>query len=168
MPLAREIKKTKPFDSLEQEVFLNLQRTADALMRGVADLLKPAGLSPTQYNVLRILRGVIDEPDSDGSLACQEIGQRMITRDPDITRLLDRLESRGWIARQRSKSDRRVIEARITAEGLKLLKSLDHPIRELHLRQLAHLGRTRLKGMSELLETARRSPDAGQMSVTTE
>jgi DNA-binding MarR family transcriptional regulator len=155
MSLAREIKKGKPFDTIEQEVFLNLQRTADALMRDVANLLKPAGLSPTQYNVLRILRGAIDESGGDGSLACNKIGDRMITRDPDITRLLDRLEARGWIARQRSKSDRRVIEARITADGLKLLKSLDDSVRKLHVEQLGHLGRAKLKAMIEFLEAAR-------------
>ena len=96
----REIKPRKPFHRVEDEAFVNIQRTADALMQGLATALKPTGLSPTQYNVLRILRGA--EPDG---LACREIADRMITRDPDITRLLDRMENHGWITRQRQQED---------------------------------------------------------------
>src|SRR6476661_884936 len=134
-----EIKKTRPFASVEQEVFLNIQKTADCLMAEVTEFLKPHGISPTQYNVLRILRGEgagccaggHADPSAKG-LACREIGQRMITRDPDMTRLLDRLEDRGLIARARDSADRRVVTSRITEQGLKLLAALDEPVLDLH------------------------------------
>src|SRR3954454_21117537 len=114
--LKDEIGKAKPFESVEQEVFLNLLRTADALMAEVTEFLKPHGVSPTQYNVLRILRGAgagccgggHADPGTRG-LACREVGERMITRDPDMTRLLDRLEDRGFIVRERDRKDRRMI-----------------------------------------------------------
>lgn len=129
---------------------MNLQRTADALLRGVEELLKPAGLTPSQYNVLRILRGAGPE-----GLACGEIAARMLTRDPDMTRLLDRLDKRGLVSRARGTSDRRVVVTRITSAGLKLLAALDEPLEELHKKQLQHLGRDRLKQLSALLEQAR-------------
>ncbi|MBI4737736.1 MAG: MarR family transcriptional regulator [candidate division NC10 bacterium] len=135
---------------MEGEAFVNLLRTADALMQGVAATLKSAGLSPAQYNVLRILRGA--GPDG---LACREIGERMITRDPDITRLLDRLEERGLVTRSRDRADRRVITTRIADKGLRILKDLDRPIEELHVDQLGHLGEQRLRSLITLLEAAR-------------
>jgi DNA-binding MarR family transcriptional regulator len=110
--LQTEIQQTKPFESFEEETFLNLQRTAEALMHGLEAGLKPAGLSPNQYNVLRILRGAGAE-----GLACGGIAERMVTRDPDMTRLLDRLEARGLVMRARDRADRRVITVRITPEG---------------------------------------------------
>jgi len=146
----REIRQRKPFRRIEDEAFVNLQRTADALLQGVAAALKPVGLSPAQYNVLRILRGA--GPDG---LACRQIGERMITRDPDITRLLDRLEVRGLVTRNRDRADRRVITTRITEKGLRLLKDLDGPIEHLHVEQLGHLGDQRLRSLIELLEVAR-------------
>src|SRR5277367_4833599 len=103
--LREEIGKTGPFASLEEEVMLSLLRTADRLMRSSENALRPAGLTPTQYNALRILRGM-----SPQGLACQEIARRMITRDADLTRLLDRLETRGLIHRQRQTDDRRVVQ----------------------------------------------------------
>src|SRR3954467_10234095 len=115
--LAKEIHQTRPFSSVEQEVFLNVLRTADVLTYRLEAFLKPFGLSPTQYNVLRILRGAGDE-----GLACGRIAERMITRDPDITRLLDRLEKRNLIRRARQTDDRRVVKGFITAEGSALLK----------------------------------------------
>ena len=130
--------------------FLNLQRTADALMQGVEATLKPFGLSPTQYNVLRILRGAGPE-----GLACRQIGERMLTRDPDITRLLDRLEARKLVTRSREQKDRRVLTTRITAAGLEILKQLDAPIAQVHRKQLGHLGEARLRTLSSLLELAR-------------
>lgn len=146
----REIRQKKPFRRMEGEAFVNLLRTADALMQGVAATLKSAGLSPAQYNVLRILRGA--GPDG---LACREIGERMITRDPDITRLLDRLEERGLVTRSRDRADRRVITTRIADKGLRILKDLDRPIEELHVDQLGHLGEQRLRSLITLLEAAR-------------
>ena len=102
--------KRAPQPDLEERVFVSLLRTADALSRGAEALLKPFNLSGTQYNALRILRGAGEE-----GLACREVGERLISRDPDITRLLDRMESRGWIARAREAQDRRVVKTRITA-----------------------------------------------------
>src|SRR3954468_23766071 len=120
-----EIKKAHPFESREQEVFLNLMKTADVLMAEVTELLKPHQLSPTQYNVLRILRGAGAGCCSGGhadaaakGIAVREIGNRMLTRDPDMTRLLDRLEARKLIVRERGTADRRVVTTRITPVGL--------------------------------------------------
>lgn len=133
----------------EEDAFLDLLRTTDLLSRGPAQVLKSEDLSATQYNVLRILRGAPE------GLACGEIGNRMITRDPDITRLLDRLEKRGLISRERDTKDRRMVLTRITAEGLKLLARLDDPVQAAHRRQLGHLGRERLRQLAELLSTCR-------------
>ncbi|MBI3856209.1 MAG: MarR family transcriptional regulator [Planctomycetes bacterium] len=152
--LAREIKQTKPFGSAAEEAILNVQRTAALLGQAMAEALKPYGLSETQYNALRILRGA-----GPKGLACQEIGERMITRDPDITRLLDRLGGRELIERARSEEDRRVVVVRITAAGLKLLSSLDAAARELPKQALGHLGERRLRLLIDLLERARSAPD---------
>ena len=124
-------------------------RTTDMLSRRLVMVLKAEDLSANQYNVLRILRG------SPGGLPCGEIASRMITRDPDITRLLDRLEKRGLISRCRETKDRRMVMARITRDGLKLLARLDGPIEEAHRKQLGHLGRERLQALTELLRAAR-------------
>jgi DNA-binding MarR family transcriptional regulator len=135
---------------LEERVYLDLLRTSETLSRGISEVLESESLSPTQYNVLRILRGAPD------GLACGEIGNRMITRDPDITRLLDRLEKRDLISRWRLTEDRRVVMARILTEGLRLLARLDGPVEETHRRQLGHLGRDRLETLAALLEACRR------------
>ncbi len=129
----------------EEAAFLDLLRTTDMLSRGLIQVLKTEDLSATQYNVLRILRGAPE------GLACGEIASRMITRDPDITRLLDRLEKRGLISRCRETKDRRTVMARITPEGLKLLARLDEPVQAAHRKQLGHLGRERLRALAELL-----------------
>jgi DNA-binding MarR family transcriptional regulator len=117
-------------------------------------LLKSAGLSHTQYNVLRILRGASPE-----TLSCGEIAQRLITRDPDITRLLDRLESRGLISRMRGTTDRRVVRSTVTPAGLDLLQQLDEPLHQAHLRQLAHMSEQDLQTLVRLLEEARSGAD---------
>lgn len=148
--LIDEIRKQQPFDCLEQEVFLNLLRTADVLGQSFDELFKSAGLSITQYNVLRILRGA-GEP----GLPCGEIAQRMISRDPDMTRLLDRLEARGLITRLRRGSDRRIVDVRISTAGLDMLAKLDEPVLAAHRRQLAHVGQDDLRSLVRLLETAR-------------
>lgn len=133
----------------EEALFLDLLRTTDKLSRGLITVLKSEDLSANQYNVLRILRGALD------GLPCGEIASRMITRDPDITRLLDRLEKRGLISRCRETKDRRMVMARITPEGLKLLGRLDAPVEEGHRKQLGHLGRERLRTLTDLLRAAR-------------
>src|SRR6516225_11715251 len=115
------------------------------LSRRLVPVLKAEDLSATQYNVLRILRGAPE------GLACGEIASRMITRDPDVTRLLDRLEKRGLISRWRETKDRRTVMARITPEGLALLSRLDEPVQAAHRKQLGHLGRGRLRTLAKLL-----------------
>ena len=133
----------------EEAAFLDLARTTEMLSGPLAQLLKTEDLSPTQYNVLRILRGCPE------GLTCREIANRMITRDPDITRLLDRLEKRDLISRWRDAKDRRMVLTRITPEGLKLLARLDEPVQEAHRKQLGHLRRERLKQLSDLLLACR-------------
>lgn len=148
--LQTEIRQSKPFQSASEEAYLNLLRTADLLSQAVNATLKPFGLSETQYNVLRILRGA----GKDG-LACREIGSRMVTRDPDITRLLDRLEARGLVVRGREQQDRRVIVTRITRDGLTLLAGLDRPLNEVLEGKLRHVGIQKLRALIELLELVR-------------
>jgi DNA-binding MarR family transcriptional regulator len=136
--------------SPEQDVFLGVLKTADVLQAELAEVLKRADLSPTQYNVLRILRGA-----GDDGLACGQVSERMLTHDPDMTRLLDRLEKRGLIERSRDKVDRRVVKAQITTAGRHLIAGLDEPILLLHRAQLGHLGSRDLKALAELLRRAR-------------
>ncbi|MBI4542212.1 MAG: MarR family transcriptional regulator [Gemmatimonadetes bacterium] len=152
MSLRDEIKQRRPFKSLEEEVALNLHRTANALSQGFSPVLKEAELTPTQYNVLRILRGA-----GKNGQPCGEIGARMISKDPDITRLLDRLEKRGLIARERDRSDRRVVLTRISKKGLDVLAGLDEPVGATHSKLLSHLGRRRLRLLVQLLEAARQA-----------
>ena len=133
----------------EEAAFLELLRTTDMLSRQPALVLKSEDLSATQYNVLRILRGAPE------GLTCGEVANRMITRDPDITRLLDRLAKRGLISRRRGTKDRRMVLTRITTEGLALLARLDEPVLDAHRKQLGHLGRERLRALSELLSVCR-------------
>lgn len=134
----------------EEAAFLDLLRTTDMLSRGLLEVLKGENVSPTQYNVLRILRGAPD------GLLCGEIASRMITRDPDVTRLLDRLRKRELISRRREAKDRRTVMARITPQGLKLLARLDEPVQAAHRHQLGHLGPRRLGALAELLRLCRR------------
>jgi len=133
---------------------LNVIRTADALSRQGEEFLQRAGLSTTQYNVLRILRG----SGKDG-LPCGQVIERMISRDPDMTRLLDRLEKRKLISRSRDTADRRVVRAIITGKGLTLLATLDEPLPDMHRRLLGHMGKARLRQLIALLEEARRGTD---------
>jgi DNA-binding MarR family transcriptional regulator len=149
-----EIKQTKPFKSLEEEVSVALLRTADQLAWRGTEMFKQHGLSSTQYNALRILRGA-----GEKGLACSEIGERMINRDPDITRLIDRLERRGLVIRSREQKDRRVITTRITTAGLELLRSLDRPVTEFHQQLLGPLGERQLRSLIRLLEAVRRKTE---------
>ncbi len=148
--LKDEIKQRRPFASLEEEVALGLARTSDALSRGFEGLLKPHGLTGTQYNVLRILRGA-----GSAGLSCGDVAGRMITRDPDLTRLLDRLEARALVTRERDGEDRRVVITRITRAGLSLLAHLDEPVLSEHRRGLGHLGAEKLRTLAQLLDEAR-------------
>jgi DNA-binding MarR family transcriptional regulator len=147
--IQQELKQRRPMNS-QEELFLNVQRTAGVLLQGVAELLRPHGISPTQYNVLRILRGA--RPDG---LPCGEISARMIDRDPDITRLVDRLEKRGFVSRSREAVDRRVVTIRIADEGLALVDSLDEPMARLHQLQARNLGREKIRSLIDLLEELR-------------
>jgi DNA-binding MarR family transcriptional regulator len=133
----------------EEAIYVDLVRTTDLLSRPLAELMRTEDLSPQQYNVLRILRG------SPEGLTCGEIANRMITRDPDVTRLLDRLESRKLVGRARQASDRRVVLTRIAPAGLEVLERLDQPVQEAHRRLLGHLGPARLRALAGLLEACR-------------
>ena len=135
--LAKEIRQTKPFRSRDEEAFLNLARTYEFLSQQLAELLKQYQLTPTQYNMLRILRG----SGSDG-VTCSQATERMLTPDPDITRLLDRMEAQDFIRRERSKEDRRVVITRITDRGLDLVKRIDEPLDRLFSRAVGRLGVT--------------------------
>jgi DNA-binding MarR family transcriptional regulator len=141
--------KARREGSPEEAAYLDLLRTADVLTRGAIGVLKAEELSTTQYNVLRILRG------SPRGLTCGEIASRMITRDPDVTRLLDRMKKRGLISRSRESRDRRLVLVRISAEGLKLVNRLDEPVQKIHRKQLGHMGKHRLRAFAELLAAAR-------------
>jgi len=141
--------KPRRLGVLEEQVFINLMLTSDLLARRLEPVLKAAEISPTQYNVLRILRGAPE------GLACSEIGSRMITRDPDITRLLDRLEKRRLVSRCRETKDRRMVLTRITEAGQKLLAQLDGPVLDAHHLQLGHLGPEKLRNLLKLLQEAR-------------
>jgi len=139
---------------LEDRLFVALLKASDSLASQADQLIKANGLTSAQYNVLRILRGAGPE-----GLPCNTVAERMISRDPDMTRLLDRMEKRDVITRERQKEDRRVVKARITDEGLKLLKKMDAPIRELHKSQFAHMTSARLKTLMDLLtEVAAHAP----------
>ncbi len=148
--LQAELKQKAPFRSREQEAYLSLLRTADALQSSVEAKLKEFGLTGTQYNALRILRGAGAE-----GLPCSEISGRMITRDPDITRLLNRLEKRGLVTRTRAKKDRRVIHGKITAAGLRLLREMDGPVERHNCEMLKHVGTQKLGQLIDLLELVR-------------
>jgi len=147
--------RKRPAPPIENRVFIALLKTADSLGLEIEQLMKTSGLTAVQYNVLRILRGA--EPEG---LACRQIGDRMISHDPDMTRLLDRMEKRNLITRERQSDDRRVVKTRITARGLGILKTLDKPVRELHKRQFRHMAASRLKTLAALLEEVRaRKPE---------
>jgi len=151
--LRRDIKQKRPFSSLQEEFVLSLMRTAEQAANPVNELLRGENLSHSQYNILRILRGAGEE-----GLPCGEISERMVRRDPDLTRLLDRLNARGLVSRSRDERDRRVIRASITETGLKMLASLDTPVEESLKQSLAHLPASRLRALLVLLDEVRSGP----------
>lgn len=148
--LQTEIRQSRPFPHPAEEAFLNLVRTAGWLMRGVEETLRPFGLSHAQYNVLRILAGA-----GPAGLPCGEVGTRMVARDPDMTRLLDRLEKRGYVRRGRATDDRRVIRAYLTPDGATILKTLEKPVRDAIRGPLSPLGAAKLEQLTSLLEEVR-------------
>jgi DNA-binding MarR family transcriptional regulator len=146
--VAQELKQKKPFSSPEHEILLGLLIAAARVMEPWGRFLKTTvQLTNTQYNVLRILRG-----SHPAKLACSDIAERMIDRDPDITRLIDRLETRGLVKRSRSRRDRRVIEVSITDKGLALVRGLDAHVQRMPKALLGHLGLERLGKLGSLLE----------------
>lgn len=151
--LGAATKQTKPFRSLEHALYITLQRLASDLHQESAELFRDVGLSAPQFNILRILRGAGEE-----GLPCTDISERLITRAPDITRLLDRMEKQGLVTRCRSESDRRVVTARIAEAGLALLARLDAPLAALHRKQFAHLNAEKSAWLLELLEEVRLRP----------
>lgn len=155
--LKDEIRKRKPFEHPEEEAYLNLLRTTAVLFAEFERLFKGAGLSEPQYNVLRILRGV-----GGHGLPCTEIGGRMITRVPDVTRLVDRLETAGLVERARTSEDRRVVLVKITRKGLDVLARLDEPVIALNRELLGHLTRKELEELSRLLVKARQPLAGGE------
>jgi DNA-binding MarR family transcriptional regulator len=148
--IREEIRQGKPFPNLGSEAMVSLQRTASDLQWRLTEFLKPYGISPTQYNALRILRGA-----GDDGLGCTDISERMLNRDPDVTRLLDRLVKRGLVRRGRDKRDRRIITAKITDAGLTLLKELDGPLEDLNQKITGQLGRQRLQEFLRTLDLIR-------------
>jgi DNA-binding MarR family transcriptional regulator len=150
--LREEIQQKQPFRSLEQEAYLSVRRTAALLGDHFDQVLAPFGVTSSQYNVLRILRGA--EPNG---LCRNDVRDRMLTRMPDMTRLLDRMEKAGLVQRTRSKDDRRQVTTRITDEGIRILDQLDNPVAEEHSRRLGHLTEAQLKDLIELLGQVRES-----------
>jgi DNA-binding MarR family transcriptional regulator len=148
--LLDELHQTKPFQHRAEEAYLNIIRTADLLKRAVAEILKVHDLSLSQYNVLRILRGARQRP-----MSCGEVGSRLVTFEPDVTRLIDRLVQRDLAVRRRADGDKRQVLIHITADGLRLLKQLDAPIVSIHDALLGHLGDERLTQLINLTESIR-------------
>lgn len=148
--LEQEIQQTRPFDSLELEAYLNLVRTHEIIDQSVTRLFKQHGLTQALYNVLRIVRG----GRNDG-VTCSDIGERMVTRVPDVTRLVDRLVAADLVTRVRNEQDRRVVQLFLTPKGSALLKKLDQPTVKLHEENFADLSETELKTLIKLLTKAR-------------
>lgn len=149
--LQQELKKRRAFDSAEQEAVLNILRTSDLIENRLGRLLRTFGLTSSQYNVLRILRG------EGKPLPSLEIADRMIQVVPAITGLIDRLEKQALVGRERCEEDRRVVYVAIKKKALDLLKRIDKPLDELHTRLLGHLTSAELSTLSRLLEKARQS-----------
>lgn len=146
-----ELKQTRPFSSLEEEAGVSIHRTAAVLGHAFAESFREHGITATQYNVLRILRGA-----GPNGLCRNEVGARLVAQVPDATRLLDRMTEMGLVSRDRDAPDRRFVTARITAKGTKLVNSLDEPVRRLVRSRLGHLGRSKLQQLIDLLADARR------------
>jgi len=153
--LRKELKQSKPFASLQEEAVLNIARTASVLERQLTEVLKKADLSLTQYNVLRILKGA-----GQKGLPCNEVAERLVTHDPDVTRLVDRMEKRGLVSRLRSSQDRRVVKVIITGAGSHLAGKLANPVGQLLKKQLHALNEKKLEELIEALELIRQEAAA--------
>src|SRR5688500_4101565 len=148
--IERELKQRKPFRTRNEEAAVALMRTADLVRRSVAQVIEPHGITTQQYNVLRILRGAGDE-----GLPTLEIAERMIEQTPGITRLIDRLEAKALVVRERCPTDRRQVFCRITPQGMKLLEGLDEPVRRADSGALAALTQRELGSLLGLLDKTR-------------
>jgi DNA-binding MarR family transcriptional regulator len=148
--LARDIKQTRNFPSVEGEAGLNILRTSEMLYERLNSALKPLDLTFTQYNVLRILRGA-----GAHGVTCSQLAERMIVRDPDVTRLLDRLEKKGYVARRRSEHDRRVLIVTISGAGMEHLQAADVPIVKTMTSTMEKPGKKKLLQLIEVLEAIR-------------
>ena len=144
---------TRPFKSVEEEAILSIARTAAVIEHAAAEAFKPFDLTITQYNVLRILRGA-----GDDGLCRNEVGERLVTKVPDVTRLLDRMEAAGLIIRERGSRDRRYVATRITDKGLKLVEKIDRELPAIHGRQVGHVSQRRLRELIDILEEIRNPP----------
>jgi DNA-binding MarR family transcriptional regulator len=150
--LREEIRQAKPFGSLEQEAMLNIERTSAVLGHRMAEMMRDFGVTPTQYNVLRILRGAGGE-----GLCRHAVRDRLIAQVPDVTRLLDRLAEMGLVERERSADDRRMVHTRITDAGIALLARMDEPVQAFHREVLGHLSQEQLRTLIDVLTVARQS-----------
>jgi DNA-binding MarR family transcriptional regulator len=148
--LQAELRQTKSFSSVHAEAFLNLVRTSEQMQHALRMKLKPYGITETQYNCLRILRGA-----GAHGLTCAEVGERLVSQDPDITRLVGRLERQGLVRRERSQKDRRIVLTKIAAAGLERLKETDPVVNGAVHALLTHLPLADLRTMIDLLERAR-------------
>jgi DNA-binding MarR family transcriptional regulator len=159
--LKNEIAQERPFASVEEETLLNLMRTSDCLQRAFQRATRQWGVTATQYNVLRILRGA-----HPGGLTCTAIGDRMVTADPDITRLLNRLKNLKLVRQQRDRHDRRVVWTHISESGLELLRQMDPIVTRAPKELLGHFSRPELIEFTRLLELARRNCGDGHARVS--
>lgn len=155
MPILKELKQTRPFPSAAQEATVALLRTADLVNRLVDAVIERLGITGQQYNVLRILRGA-----GENGLPTLEIAERMIEQTPGITRLIDRLETKKLVARERCATDRRQVFCRITPSGLALLAKLDEPVRAAGDAALHHLSKKEIAQLIELLDRTREGINA--------
>lgn len=155
--------KTRHYDSPQQEAYLNLWKTYDKLKELEDNLFAEFDLSAQQYNALRVLRSVAPE-----SISTSALGGMLVTRAPDMTRLLDKLERRGLIQRERREENRRIVLVAITPTGLDLLKQLAEPVKQCHEMQLGHLNEKELKQLTQLLAKARKEPTSIRSEIGTE
>ena len=159
--LRQELNKRREFDDPRVEAFLNLERTSALFRAQIQRLLRPHGLSPAGYNVLRILRGHAPDASAPSPRTCSQVKADMVTPVPDLTRLAERLAAGGLVERSACPDDARSVHLFITGAGRRLLAKLDKPVAEAHAAQLGHLSERELKQLSRLLEKARQPAEDG-------